>query len=108
MTDAFAIHGGRLSQAQRQFPDAPAPWIDLSTGINPHPYPARPASAQARSRLPDPEETGALEAAAARAFGVSADGVLATAGAEAAIRLLAATLALRRVAIAEPTLYNSR
>lgn len=101
--DAFTTHGGRLAQARARFPDAPSPWIDLSTGVNPAPYPAAPADPDARARLPDPEEIGALEAVAADAFGLAADCVLATAGAEAAIRLLASVLPARRVAILEPT-----
>lgn len=32
-------HGGDLSDVQKSYPDAPLPWIDLSTGINPNPYP---------------------------------------------------------------------
>lgn len=99
----FAVHGGRLGQARRRFADAPAPWIDLSTGVNPTPYPAPPASPQARARLPDPEEVRALEKVAAGAFGVAADTVLATAGSEAAIRLLAGVLPVRQVGIVEPT-----
>ena len=31
------IHGGSLATARLLFPDAPEPWIDLSTGINPFP-----------------------------------------------------------------------
>ena len=101
--NGFIVHGGRLAEARRRFPQAPEPWIDLSTGINPNAYPARPADAAARARLPDPEETAALEAAAATAFGVGAEAVLATAGAEAAIRLLAHVLAARRVGVVGPT-----
>lgn len=101
--NGFSVHGGRLAEARRRFPRAPAPWLDLSTGINPDAYPARPASAAARARLPDPEETAALEVAAAAAFGVGAEAVLATAGAEAAIHLLAHVLAARRVGIVQPT-----
>lgn len=101
--NGFSIHGGRLAAARRRFPQALEPWIDLSTGINPIAYPARPADAAARARLPDPEETTALEAAAAAAFGVGTEAVLATAGAEAAIRLLAHVLAARRVGIVQPT-----
>ncbi len=99
----FAVHGGRLGQARRRFADAPAPWIDLSTGVNPIPYPAAPANPRARARLPDPEEVTALEEVAACAFGVAADSILATAGGEAAIRLLAGVLPTRRVGIVEPT-----
>ncbi|MGZ5844315.1 MAG: threonine-phosphate decarboxylase, partial [Xanthobacteraceae bacterium] len=41
--DAPALeHGGDLAVARRLFPGAPQPFIDLSTGINPHPYPLPP------------------------------------------------------------------
>ena len=33
------LHGGDLGAARRLFPGAPEPFIDLSTGINPYPYP---------------------------------------------------------------------
>jgi len=101
--ETFTAHGGRLAQARQSFPRAAEPWIDLSTGINPAPYPANPATTGARARLPDPEETSALETAAERAFGLGPDTVLATPGAEAAIRLLASCLSVRQVAILEPT-----
>ena len=32
-------HGGDISEIQQIFPNATKPWIDLSTGINPNPYP---------------------------------------------------------------------
>jgi cobalamin biosynthetic protein CobC len=101
--ETFTTHGGRLAQARRRFVGAVEPWIDLSTGVNPRSYPARPASSRARARLPDPEETAALEAVAAEAFGIKADAVLATPGVEAAIRLLAGVLRADRVGIVEPT-----
>ena len=31
----FAHHGGRLGAARVAYSQAPQPWIDLSTGINP-------------------------------------------------------------------------
>lgn len=101
--EGFLRHGGRLAAARAAFPDAPAPWLDLSTGINPRPYPARRADAAALRRLPDPEEVAALEAAAAQAFGVSPDRVAATPGTEAALRALPRLLGARSVAIAAPT-----
>jgi len=100
---ALAVHGGRLAAARARFAAAPEPWLDLSTGVSPWPYPAPRASATARARLPDPEETRALEVAAAGAFGCSPDRVLATPGGEAAIRLVAAAIGARTVAIASPT-----
>lgn len=85
----FTQHGGRLTDARSLCPDAPKPWIDLSTAINPNPYPAPRASAQARARLPEFQELQKLEAAAARAFGVdNPERILATAGSETVVRLL--------------------
>ena len=53
--DEPLLHGGDLAAARRLFPDAPEPFIDLSTGINPNPYPlprfaGRNFCALARSR----------------------------------------------------------
>ena len=88
----------------RAWPQAPTPWIDLSTGINPHPYPAPRARAGARGRLPFPEETASLEALAGMAFGLSdSERVLATPGAEAGLRLLPQVLGAETVLIAGPT-----
>jgi cobalamin biosynthetic protein CobC len=100
----FTSHGGRLPAAMRTWPDARAPWIDLSTGINPRPYPAPRASQGARSRLPFPEETAALEAVAATAFGIDDPAqVVAVPGAETALRLLPQLLGAARAMIVGPT-----
>ena len=101
--DAFSRHGGRLAAAREVFPDAPQPWLDLSTGINPRPYPAPRASRAERARLPDPEALRSLEAVAARAFGAPPERVAAVPGSEAAIRLLPDLLAAQCVAIASDT-----
>jgi len=99
--DGFVRHGGRLAAARAGFPRAPQPWLDLSTGVNPRPYPAARAGRAERARLPDPEALRRLEAAAAQAFGAPAERVAAVAGSEAAIRLLPDLLAVRHVAIAQ-------
>ena len=62
-------HGGDLGAARRLFPDAPKPFIDLSTGINPNPYPLPPLPAGLFARLPDAAATARLAAAAAKAYG---------------------------------------
>ncbi|TIP78835.1 MAG: threonine-phosphate decarboxylase, partial [Mesorhizobium sp.] len=36
---AVLDHGGSLGRALALFPNAPQPFVDLSTGINPHSYP---------------------------------------------------------------------
>ena len=56
--DEAVPHGGDLDAARRQFPDAIEPFIDLSTGINPNPYPLPRFPAGLFARLPS------LEAAA--------------------------------------------
>lgn len=101
--DAFSRHGGRLAAARAVFPRAPQPWLDLSTGINPRPYPAPRAGAAERARLPEPEALLALETAAAQAFGARPERVAAVPGSEAAIRLLPQLLGLQRAAIAPST-----
>lgn len=81
-------HGGRLREAMAAHPDAPGPWLDLSTGINPEPWSGPRAGAEALLRLPDPVLLAELAAMAARAFGVGDPGrVVAVSGAEAALRL---------------------
>lgn len=100
---AFQRHGGRVSTAQDWFPDAPRPWLDLSTGINPWAYPLAPQPRAALRSLPDPAALGAAEVAAAKAFGVPHDRIAATSGAEAALRLLPWLLRVPRVAVAIDT-----
>lgn len=101
---ALLGHGGRLGAARTAWPDAPTPWIDLSTGINPHPYPVPAFAPETWSRLPDPESLRALERVAAAAFGVEDPArVVAGAGSEALIRLLPHLLEGRRIAISART-----
>jgi cobalamin biosynthetic protein CobC len=68
---AVQPHGGDLAAASALFPQAPRPWIDLSTGINPWPYPLPDIPASAWTRLPEPAQERALCAAAATAYGVA-------------------------------------
>lgn len=57
-------------RAALEFPDARKPWIDLSTGINPHSYGYSPIPATAFSSLPEPSALGNLCETAARCYGV--------------------------------------
>jgi cobalamin biosynthesis protein CobC len=101
-------HGGRLDAARALYPDAPRPWIDLSTGINPTPYPAPRASTRERARLPELQQLSALETTAARAFGVDdPDRIIAVAGSEGALRLLPQVLPSARGAIIVWPTYSS-
>jgi cobalamin biosynthesis protein CobC len=97
-------HGGNLAAARLRFPEAPSPWLDLSTGINPLAYEVGEISPEAWTRLPEPDAIAALETAAAGAYGVSeASAVVAAPGAQALIQLLPRLLPARRVAISGPT-----
>jgi cobalamin biosynthesis protein CobC len=67
--DEPLFHGGDLGAARRLFAGAPEPFIDLSTGINPNPYPAPRLSAALLARLPDLASVAALGQVAARTYG---------------------------------------
>lgn len=98
-------HGGRLLEAIRRYGIPREQWLDLSTGINPHPYipPELPLSAW--HRLPEPND--GLEAAATTCYDNAA--LLPLAGSQAAIQALprwfAETLSTGNVACVGP-LYN--
>jgi cobalamin biosynthesis protein CobC len=97
-------HGGRLGQARRLFPKAPEPFFDLSTGLNPVPYPVPPLAAEVWARLPEPEEIAGLETVAARAYGVADAGlVVAAPGTQSLIALLPRLVPAPSVAILSPT-----
>jgi len=103
----FAHHGGRLGAARALYSQAPQPWIDLSTGINPKSYPAPRARGVTLNRLPDVGELSRLEAVAAGAFGVGdPQRVVATGGTEPALRLLPYVLGQKLALVAGPT-YGS-
>lgn len=84
----WTVHGGRLGEARRAWRHAPLPWLDLSTGINPHPWPGAAAIEIDWRALPDACELAGLEAAAAAHFGVAPGRVCALPGTEIGLRLL--------------------
>lgn len=88
MSRDLTFHGGRIEAAARLFPDAPSPWLDLSTGINPHAWVPPVDLAVDQRRLPSEDALGALLAAAGAAFGF-AGALAAVPGSELALRLLA-------------------
>lgn len=97
-------HGGDLGEAEELFPDGPRPWIDLSTGINPVPYPLPLIPAESFSRLPSQSELAKLEAVAATAYGAhDRRAVVAAAGTQALIRVLPRLRQPGRVAVLGPT-----
>ena len=96
-------HGGDLDAMRRMFPNAPEPWVDLSTGINPWPWPMPEITSTLWERLPTQKAFQDLKAAMAGAFGADPAHVLPIPGSELAIHLLPTVLSPRRVAVLEPT-----
>ncbi len=98
--DPAVYHGGALAAARLQFPDAPPPWLDLSTGINPIPYPGTVISPDVLTRLPDAVALTRLLSAAAGAYGAKdAQHIVAAAGTQALIQCLPKLFPARRVEI---------
>ena len=84
------------------FPNAPEPFIDLSTGINPFPYPVPELSSLLFERLPDRASVRLLAAIAAQAYGApSADHVLPAPGTP-----VTKQIALRRLALASSMILS--
>lgn len=97
-------HGGDLDAARRQFPKAPEPWIDLSTGINPHAYPLPRLSPETWSRLPQKSDEWAVREIAALHYGAADPAMIVPApGAQSLIQIIPRLRARSRVAIAGPT-----
>ncbi|WP_436398179.1 threonine-phosphate decarboxylase [Roseobacter sp. S98] len=106
MTAKKRDHGGGLDAAITRYGGSRIGWIDLSTGINPHPFPVPPLPADAWSALPDHGAQTALTDAARRFWQVP-DGadILAAPGASALIAAMPALSPDGTVVIPAPT-YN--
>jgi cobalamin biosynthetic protein CobC len=99
-------HGGGVDAAAARYGGTRADWLDLSTGINPVPYPVGAFDMDAWTALPDKGAQQAL-IAAARDFWQVPEGaaVLAAPGASALIARIPALAAKGCVDIPRPT-YN--
>lgn len=86
---ALTTHGGRIDVARARYADAPGPWIDLSTGINPWPWTGPALVTEALHALPSPTALDVLERAAGAMFGSGDLAVAALPGTEIGLRLLA-------------------
>ncbi|SHG03651.1 L-threonine O-3-phosphate decarboxylase [Kaistia soli DSM 19436] len=97
-------HGGGLAAASARYGIAVADWLDLSTGINPLPYPAAPLELSADTRLPDPAALAKLIETARTAYDVSAAAsIVPVPGSDLGLRLLPLLVPAARVSILAPT-----
>lgn len=88
MSGAFQWHGGRLDEARARFGGSAQQWLDLSTGINPNPWPGAAEMRFDWHALPTPSALAALEETAARYFGVDPALCCGVPGSEIGLRLL--------------------
>jgi cobalamin biosynthetic protein CobC len=98
------VHGGDFGAARKLFPGAPEPFLDLSTGINPHPYPIPQLSSDLFAGLPQPEAIARLAGIAAEAYGApAADHVALAPGSQILAAQAAFLLARGRASVLAPT-----
>ncbi|WP_170445897.1 threonine-phosphate decarboxylase CobD [Ruegeria arenilitoris] len=99
-------HGGGLDAAIARHGGARTEWIDLSTGINPHPYPVADLTSEDWTALPDHGAFARLSNAARRFWGVpESAAILPAPGASALIARIPALAPVGAVQITMPT-YN--
>ena len=97
-------HGGNLDWAMARYGGVPEDWLDLSTGINPEPYPVPALPRRAWAVLPTKADIARLTGAARDAYATEA-GILPVAGAQAAIQMVPQLGGPGRARILGPT-YN--
>ena len=103
--DLAAFDPGRdIDAARRRFPDAPEPFLDLASGINPNPYPLSALTPTAFTHLPGPEAFARLAEVAARRYGApSPDHVVCAPGSRILLSCVAALAAgAGRAAVLQP------
>lgn len=97
-------HGGSLGRARALFPHAPQPFVDLSTGINPHSYPLFELPATALSRLPEAARLRELARVAAGAYGApSAENVVVAPGTQILLPRVASLVSPGKALVLGPT-----
>jgi cobalamin biosynthetic protein CobC len=101
---AAVDHGGSLGRARALFAGAPEPFVDLSTGINPHSYPLFDLPATALTRLPEAERLEDLNRVATIAYGAPSQAhVVAAPGTQILLPRIAALVKPGRAAVLGPT-----
>ncbi len=95
-------HGGNLDLAMHRYGGSRDDWIDLSTGINPHPYPLPAIPEKSWSCLPTCHEIDNLEKIASQAYGTFGC-IVAISGTQSAIQLVPHLRKPELVKILSPT-----
>ncbi len=98
------VHGGGLAAARRLFTDAPEPFIDLSTGINPYSYPLPQLPPDLFTKLPDPQGLATIATIAAQSYGAPSPAhVVPAPGTQILLPMVAGLIDPVRAAVVAPT-----
>jgi cobalamin biosynthetic protein CobC len=101
---ALPVHGGDLAWASAHFGTPEDGWLDLSTGINPVPYPMQALPGDVWHRLPQVADMRALIEAAAACYRVAdTNSIVAANGSQAILQMLPRLISAGRVAILTPS-----
>lgn len=95
-------HGGDLGAIARTYPAAPAPWVDLSTGINPWSYPYADSPPDLNG-LPCNAEVHACRESMAHYLGCASEAITLMPGSQIGISLLPHLMPQSSVVIVGPT-----
>lgn len=99
-------HGGNLSEIASGFPNAPQPFIDLSTGINPYSYPLPEIKKEWFYRLADSCEMKEAHKAAAIYYGVNVKNISLASGMQP-LMFAIASLRLQVYGVAKVAILSS-
>ena len=98
------FHGGDLADASARFGEPANGWVDLSTGINPWPWPVEGDRLADLHRLPERGDLDRLRAAAASAYGINDPARIVVApGTQALIQWLPRLRSPEKVSVLAPT-----
>ncbi len=104
MDPTETYHGGDLREAEALFGRAQTCWLDLSTGINPEPYPNTSIDNVSWRRLPQTSARDALLVAARRYYEVPEPaGIVAAPGSQTILQLLPMLFPAGTVSVVGPT-----
>ena len=104
MKESFSKHGGKLDEAVLQFGGRKSEWMDLSTGINPRPYPFKKVGQMFWERLPDNNDFEDIYKAAHNFWNVPKSSVvLGASGVSSLIAIIPFLNPLSTVSIQQPT-----
>lgn len=101
---ASVVHGGDPKAAEARFGVPKDGWLDLSTGINPLPYPAGEIPSEMFARLPLKAELDGLLEAARKAYSIPDEAaIVASPGTQALIQMVPRLFSPSNVTVMGPT-----